>query len=440
MTHEIIVFLGPTLGHDDARALLPHGHFLPPARQGDVYRAVRAHNPKKIGLVDGVFLNVPAVWHREILWALEQGVEVFGAASMGALRAAELDDFGMIGVGKIYDAFRAGRYPPFEDAFEDDDEVAVAHAPAELGSMALSDAMVDIRETLAIAESEGMLDRGERDRLAAELKRLHFPERSISRLAEAAQAILAPRRAKDFVGWLDTHHLSRKAGDAAELLRRIGQPGEARPPAAFRREHALVWERFVEEEQDADASADEEAVLAELGLDPEGWREVAYAATGRLEVADGSPREPAADDLSRFRRRRGLANKAAIDAWLNENRVGAAEFPRLIAREAASEAGLAQVPPRRLRRAVLDHLRLTGRFAGLFDRAQSKTGAVGDGRAPSPGPLCDGALSWYFEQRCGVAMPKALDAHAASAGFSSTNAFRDAVWREFLYVGRNRQR
>src|SRR6478735_236665 len=108
-----------------------------------------------------------------------------GGASMGALRAAELDDLGMVGVGKIYEAFRAGRYPPFDDAFEDDDEVAVAHAPAELGSMALSDAMVDIRETLAIAEAEGMLDRGERDRLAAELKRLHFPERSIGRLAEA---------------------------------------------------------------------------------------------------------------------------------------------------------------------------------------------------------------------------------------------------------------
>ena len=112
MTDEIVVFLGPTLGHDDARALLPNARFLPPARQGDVYRAVRAHDPKKIGLVDGVFLNVPAVWHREILWALEQGVEVFGAASMGALRAAELDDFGMMASARSTKPFVLGAIRP----------------------------------------------------------------------------------------------------------------------------------------------------------------------------------------------------------------------------------------------------------------------------------------------------------------------------------------
>ena len=54
--------------------------------------------PGAIGVIDGYFDGVPSVWHKEILWALSQGIRVFGGASMGALRAAELDGFGMTGV------------------------------------------------------------------------------------------------------------------------------------------------------------------------------------------------------------------------------------------------------------------------------------------------------------------------------------------------------
>ena len=64
-----VVFLGPTLARQDAATVLD-ATFLPPARQGDVFRALLAYHPRAIGLVDGVFLDVPAVWHREILWAL----------------------------------------------------------------------------------------------------------------------------------------------------------------------------------------------------------------------------------------------------------------------------------------------------------------------------------------------------------------------------------
>jgi len=39
---------------------------------------------------------------------MSRGVHVFGASSMGALRAAELAAFGMVGFGRIYDLFRTG--------------------------------------------------------------------------------------------------------------------------------------------------------------------------------------------------------------------------------------------------------------------------------------------------------------------------------------------
>src|SRR6185437_13385815 len=98
--------LGPTLPLADARAELD-AVYLPPVAQGDVYRVTRLQ-PDAIGIVDGYFDRVPAVWHKEILWAMSCGIPVFGSASMGALRAAELAAFGMEGVGAIFEAYRDG--------------------------------------------------------------------------------------------------------------------------------------------------------------------------------------------------------------------------------------------------------------------------------------------------------------------------------------------
>ena len=93
----IVVFVGPSLDLASARATLD-ASYEPPARQGDVLRAVTC-GAEAIGIIDGYFDWTLSVWHKEILWALTQGAHVYGAASMGALRAAELETFGMHGVG-----------------------------------------------------------------------------------------------------------------------------------------------------------------------------------------------------------------------------------------------------------------------------------------------------------------------------------------------------
>src|SRR5436305_3085254 len=112
-----VVFAGPTLPPRLRRDGETLWEWRPPVRQGDVYRAALT-GPAAIGIIDGYFEVVPTVWHKEILWAMAQGIHLFGAASIGALRAAELDSFGMRGVGRIYEAYRDG-------ILEDDDEVAV---------------------------------------------------------------------------------------------------------------------------------------------------------------------------------------------------------------------------------------------------------------------------------------------------------------------------
>ncbi len=172
-----VVFTGPTISASEVRELWPEVDVQPPAARGDVLRAVR-RDVTTIVLIDGYFEHRLSVWHKEILWALTRGVRVYGAASMGALRAAECAAFGMIPVGKIARQFLDG-------TLERDDEVAVAHASAEHGYRTASEAAVNIRETL----TGEALDR--------ELARF-YPERRCrgafdQKLADAREAIALAR-------------------------------------------------------------------------------------------------------------------------------------------------------------------------------------------------------------------------------------------------------
>ena len=80
----------------------------PPAAAGDMLRR-RHDTPCTLVLIDGFFDQVRSPWHKELLLLRARGFRIIGAGSMGALRAAELDTMGMLGVGAVYRAFRAGR-------------------------------------------------------------------------------------------------------------------------------------------------------------------------------------------------------------------------------------------------------------------------------------------------------------------------------------------
>ena len=75
-------------------------------------------NPDIIGIIDGVFHQSSAVGHKEILNAIKKGIKVYGASSMGALRASELDVLGMTGIGYVYNQYASGEV-------DSDDDVAV---------------------------------------------------------------------------------------------------------------------------------------------------------------------------------------------------------------------------------------------------------------------------------------------------------------------------
>jgi hypothetical protein len=213
-----VLFAGPSLP-DRPRAGGARIEFRGPARCGDILQAV-VDGAGAIGLVDGVFESAPSTWHKEILWALSKGVPVLGAASMGALRAAEMDAFGMVGIGRVYAAFADG-------TLEDDDEVAVVHAPAELGYRALSDAMVNIRATLRRAERQGVVTRAAGVSLLAIAKRMFFKDRTFDRLLAEGEAGLGADAAR-LRTWLPGNRVDVKQADARALVRAFG--GELKGP------------------------------------------------------------------------------------------------------------------------------------------------------------------------------------------------------------------
>lgn len=68
---SVHVFLGPSLPIAEARQVLPQAVYHPPAAVGDVYRVAASGDCSVLALIDGLFQSVPAVWHKEILFALE---------------------------------------------------------------------------------------------------------------------------------------------------------------------------------------------------------------------------------------------------------------------------------------------------------------------------------------------------------------------------------
>ncbi len=177
--HEsnVVVFLGPSLDTETAKEILD-AEYRPPAARGDIFRAVH-DGARIIGLIDGVFFQDCAVAHREILFALEDGVKVIGSSSMGALRASELDLYGMVGVGRIYEQYKSG-------ALVSDDEVALLFDPETLEP--LSEPLVNIRYNLERAEERGIISNEVKEEILRVAQSSYYPERDYAQLLSTAEA------------------------------------------------------------------------------------------------------------------------------------------------------------------------------------------------------------------------------------------------------------
>lgn len=438
------VFLGPTLPLARAREVLA-AEYLPPVRQGDVYRAVRRRRPRAIGIVDGYFHQVPSVWHKEILWALAEGVHVFGSASMGALRAAELEPFGMRGVGDVFRAFR-------DRVLEDDDEVAVIHGPAEIGFPAASEAMINIRRTLHAAETEAIVGAPTRRRLEDIAKSLFYPSRGYPRLLKRAAAEGLPEsELAALTAWLERGRVDMKREDALEMLNQMrdllaADPAPMRVDYAF--EHTTMWEAAITEidaGEDAHLDASERSIenwlLDEVRLDARVYDDLRRAALLRLLARrEAERRNVTVDDdevrrtATNFRLSHALHFGRDLTQWLAERDLDRPTFERLLEDDVLVGKLCNDAREQVVRRAI-DLLRMNGDYTRLIARARVKRQAAlaaEDNGGDEEDPLTAmQAMAWYFGERLGAQLPDDLDAYAVRLGFKGAGEFRRAVLREY---------
>jgi hypothetical protein len=207
---KIIVFLGPSLDITVAEKILS-AEYHPPAKRGDLLAAVH-EDATIIGLIDGVFHQESAVAHREILTAVRKGVRVIGSSSMGALRAAEMDTLGMVGIGKIYRMYKSGE-------LESDDEVALVFDPSS--GLALSEPLINIRFTLKRAKEEGIIDSVAHDALLASARALFYPNRTYRAIVSAAGETVDKETRERFLLWVPAGACDQKKDDAIAALEYI---------------------------------------------------------------------------------------------------------------------------------------------------------------------------------------------------------------------------
>lgn len=172
---KIIIYTGLSLPFSEAKEILDSHDdieviYKRPIKRGDLSLALK-ENPDIIGIIDGVFHQNSAVGHKEILNVMKKGIEVYGASSMGALRASELDVLGMHGIGYVYNQYASGEV-------DSDDDVAVMLDSETLE--ALSEPLINMKYVFTNAASQNIITEDEKDELLEIAKKTYYPKRNYS--------------------------------------------------------------------------------------------------------------------------------------------------------------------------------------------------------------------------------------------------------------------
>jgi TfuA protein len=212
-----VIFLGPSLSRQKAKNIL-EADYRPPAKKGDLLRlADLTKDLAMVGLVDGFFLqDYPPTPIEVYQLATKKNMLLVGAASLGALRAVELEKFGMIGIGKIFELYKTGK-------IDGDDEVAVTF---EEGRHTLqSEAMIDIRFNLFIARRKGIIDESTKRQITKVAKNVYFPFRNYTDILDMSkrQYPLSESYIESFRAYITSNRESLKERDAIKLLKYMRQ-------------------------------------------------------------------------------------------------------------------------------------------------------------------------------------------------------------------------
>ena len=440
------IFVGPTISLKDAVVELD-AVYLPPASQGDVYRAT-LKKPQAIGIIDGYFERMPSIWHKEILWAMAEGIHVYGSASIGALRAAELAPFGMEGVGQIFKAYSNG-------LLEDDDEVAIVHGPADSGYMAMSEALINIRYTLSAAEYAHIISSDTCAAMVQIGKNLFYPERCYSLIIErAAYQGLSSKELDALRKWLPCGQVNQKREDALTMLRVMRkrlESGLDPKTVQYYFEYTDAWDYASgsagELYLDSDTCGDTvlvDTLLDELRIKGYAYRHARQGAMLRFFAREEARRqgmivsaETLQETAETFRRERGLVESKDLQNWLKQNDLDNKQFIKLMEEESKLR-WIETLGEPEVTNHLLDYLRVSNEYPSLLARARHKQRTLevyGSDDLDLMDPVLkkDGLLRWYFEHRLGSAVPEDTAYFARLAGFEDEDMLRCAILHEYKY-------
>lgn len=210
---KIIIYAGLSIPFDEAKEILDSTAdieviYKRPIKRGDLAQALKEH-PDIIGIIDGEFHQNSAVGHREILEVLKNNIKVYGASSMGALRASELDSLGMVGIGYCYNQYATGKVTS-------DDDVAVMLDGDTLE--ALSTPLISMNYVFENAVSENILTDEEKQELVKITKDTYYPQRNYAQTL--AKSSLSDDKKGKLIDFIRQSEDIKKA-DAKELLKLI---------------------------------------------------------------------------------------------------------------------------------------------------------------------------------------------------------------------------
>jgi len=178
---KTVVFAGPSIDRVTLRRIT-EADIANPIRRGDL-EAWKAHDIFVV--LDGEFAQSLSVSPKELLALLDAGKTVVGAASMGALRAAELARYGMIGVGWIYERFARA------DVRREDD-VALTYSPVDFAPQTVP--MVNVEYWMEQVALAGDISRVERALIVRGARKIFYADRTETRLRAAVEGVLGAAR------------------------------------------------------------------------------------------------------------------------------------------------------------------------------------------------------------------------------------------------------
>lgn len=201
-----VVFTGLSLSQEQARTLLA-AEVRPPVKRGDLDQL---SDGTVAAIIDGELGADSAVPIDEVRRALRRGVKISGAASVGALRAYEAREDGMVGLGWVYRAYCSGRIWGI-------DEIAVIYDPDSYRSLTIP--LVNVRFCLERLTTRRGISAEEADHAMASLKQLSIGKRDRRSIVRHLAGLLGRERVRKMLKLVRPAEDDVKKSDAYELLR-----------------------------------------------------------------------------------------------------------------------------------------------------------------------------------------------------------------------------